>query len=87
MIAHRKYITIPICILINKRDPMEINIPEDKGLRMTRVLAAYRPFIFFSFAVALLLFGGGRKDPWFQNILICKISCFAHHAAYSYGQW
>lgn len=66
---------------------MEINIPEDKGLRMTRVLAAYRPFIFFSFAVALLLFGGGRKDPWFQNILICKISCFAHHAAYSYGQW
>lgn len=86
MIAHSKYITIPICILINKRDPMEINVPEDKGLRMTRVLVAYRP-IFFSFAVALLLFGGGRKDPWFQNILICKISCFAHRAAYSYGQW
>lgn len=85
MIAHRKYITIPICILINKRDPMEINVPEDKGLRMTLVLVAYRP-IFFSFAVALLLFGGGRKDPWFQNILICKISCFAHRAAYSYGQ-
>jgi len=64
---------------------MEINVPEDKGLRMTLVLVVYRP-IFFSFAVALLLFGGGRKDPWFQNILICKISCFAHRAAYSYGQ-